>query len=156
MKVLVAVDGSTFSEAAIQEVARRPWPKGSELRVLTVTEWPVVVATEPWLVAPSYLEDLEKALGESSNAMIRDALLKLQAIEDKTLKVTSEIVRGLPKQVILDEAARWGADLIVLGSHGYGAWSRFLLGSVSLAVATHAKCSVEIVKRPERNEGEKK
>jgi nucleotide-binding universal stress UspA family protein len=54
--------------------------------------------------------------------------------------------------VILDEAERWGADLIVLGSHGYGAWQRFMLGSVSHAVATHAHCSVEIVWRKPRAE----
>jgi nucleotide-binding universal stress UspA family protein len=48
---------------------------------------------------------------------------------------------------ILDEVEKWGADLIVLGSHGYRGWRRFLLGSVSHAVATHARCSVEIVRR---------
>jgi len=48
--------------------------------------------------------------------------------------------------VILDEAESWGADLIVLGSHGYNAWKRFLLGSVSQAVVSHAKCSVEVVR----------
>jgi nucleotide-binding universal stress UspA family protein len=49
--------------------------------------------------------------------------------------------------VILDQAESWGADLIVLGSHGYSGWRRFLLGSVSHAVATHAHCSVEIVRQ---------
>jgi hypothetical protein len=48
--------------------------------------------------------------------------------------------------VILDEAERWGADLIVVGSHGYRAWERFLLGSVSQAVVSHAKCSVAVVR----------
>ena len=53
---------------------------------------------------------------------------------------------GAPRPVILDEAENWGADLIVMGSHGYGAWKRFLLGSVSQAVVSHAKCSVEVVR----------
>jgi nucleotide-binding universal stress UspA family protein len=48
--------------------------------------------------------------------------------------------------VILDEAESWGADLIVVGSHGYRAWERFLLGSVSQSVVSHAKCSVEVVR----------
>jgi nucleotide-binding universal stress UspA family protein len=47
----------------------------------------------------------------------------------------------------MDEAEKWGPDLIVLGSHGYSGWRRFLLGSVSHAVATHEHCSVEIVRQ---------
>lgn len=149
MKILLAIDGSTFSDAAINEVARRTWPAGSEVLVLTVTEPIVVSAVGTWDVVPTYFVDVEKALRDQAEAVIQGAALKLLAAEDKPLKVTTEIKQGSPKQVILDEAARWGADLIVLGSHGYGAWSRFLLGSVSQAVVTHAKCSVEVVKRPE-------
>lgn len=147
MKILLAIDGSAFSDAAIEEVMRRPWPSGSELKVLTVTEWPVAVAAEPWNLPSTYIEDVEKALGESSEAMIRDALLKLKTMEDQTLKVTSKIIQGTPKQAITVEAEQWGADLIMLGSHGYGAWGRLLLGSVSQTIAAHAKCSVEIVRR---------
>jgi nucleotide-binding universal stress UspA family protein len=76
--------------------------------------------------------------------------------EDKTLKVTTETLLGPPQQMILDEAENWGADLIVIGSHGYGFWDRLLLGSVSQAVASHAKCSVEIVKRPTAEKVERK
>jgi hypothetical protein len=47
----------------------------------------------------------------------------------------------------LDEAESWDADLIVLVSHGYKGWQRFLLGSVSHAIATHAHCSVKIVRQ---------
>jgi len=50
------------------------------------------------------------------------------------------------KPAITEEADRWQADLIVLGSHGYGAWHRFLLGWVSQVVVSHAKCSVEVVR----------
>ena len=52
-----------------------------------------------------------------------------------------------PKEAILDEASRWNADLIVVGSHGRGGIDRFLLGSVSEAVALHATCSVEIIRQ---------
>ena len=67
--------------------------------------------------------------------------------ECKTLKAAGEVVIGTAKGVILDEAEKWGADLIVLGSRGLGALDRFLLGSVSHAVTQHAKCSVEVVRR---------
>ena len=48
----------------------------------------------------------------------------------------------------MEEAEKWGADLIVMGSRGLGAWNRLLLGSVSDSVVHHAKSSVEIVRRP--------
>ena len=51
-----------------------------------------------------------------------------------------------PKEIILQEAAEWPADLIVLGSHGNSGLTRFLLGSTSEAVATHAPCSVEVIR----------
>jgi nucleotide-binding universal stress UspA family protein len=57
-----------------------------------------------------------------------------------------EIVKGHPKHAIVDEAETWDADLIVVGSHGYRGLTRLWLGSVSQAVASHAKCSVEIVR----------
>lgn len=56
--------------------------------------------------------------------------------------VTVQVLAGSPQSVILEEAERWKADLIVVGSHGYGTWHRLVLGSVSQAVVSHAKCSV--------------
>jgi nucleotide-binding universal stress UspA family protein len=61
--------------------------------------------------------------------------------------ITSKVLPGSPRSAILEEAERWKADLIVVGSHGYGAWQRLVLGSVSQAVVLHAKCSVEVVRR---------
>jgi nucleotide-binding universal stress UspA family protein len=54
---------------------------------------------------------------------------------------------GEPRAVILDTAKTWGANLIVLGSHGRRGMDRFLLGSVSEAVAIHAHCSVEVIRK---------
>lgn len=64
------------------------------------------------------------------------------------LVVTGILREGRPKDAILDEAEHWGAELIVVGSHGYGAIRRLFLGSVSLALAANAPCSVEIVRHP--------
>jgi nucleotide-binding universal stress UspA family protein len=63
------------------------------------------------------------------------------------LKVTHVLREGWPKEAIHDEAELWGADLIVVGSHGYGSIRRLFLGSVSFAIATNASCSVEIVRK---------
>jgi nucleotide-binding universal stress UspA family protein len=54
---------------------------------------------------------------------------------------------GEPRGVILDTAKTWGADLIVLGSHGRRGLDRLLLCSVSEAVAIHARCSVEVIRK---------
>jgi nucleotide-binding universal stress UspA family protein len=64
------------------------------------------------------------------------------------ISVTTTVLEGNPAEVILDEAERWGADLLVAGAHGDGPVKRRLLGSVSQAVALHAHCSVEIVRCP--------
>ena len=65
---------------------------------------------------------------------------------------TMAVPAATPKELILSEAAEWGADLIVVGSHGRRGINRFLLGSVSEAVALHANCSVEIIRRTGQRE----
>jgi nucleotide-binding universal stress UspA family protein len=156
MKILLAIDGSIYSDAAIEEIARRPWPPESEVKVISVAETPII-GIEPWgagLTVPAYFEELEKSAREAAQRIIESALVKLKTAEDKTLSVKSEIIQGSPSQVIVEEAERWGADLIVMGSRGLGVWNRLLLGSVSNGVVHHAKCSVEIVRqrRPETRE----
>jgi nucleotide-binding universal stress UspA family protein len=146
MKILLAVDGSTYSDAAIEEVLRRPWPPQSEVKVITAVQTPTIVGVEPWALPPDYFDQLEKSVHKAAKGVIDGALLKLKSIEDKTLTITSEIIEGGPGQVIVEAAERWPADLIVMGSRGLGAWNRLLLGSVSSAVVHHAKCSVEIVR----------
>ena len=149
MKILLPVDGSAYSDAAVEEVARRPWPPHSEVKAITAAEIPIVLGIEPWVVLPEYFENLEKAVREAAHGVIQSALAKLQAIEDKSLKISGEVIQGSPKQVIVEEAERWTADLVVIGSRGLGAWNRLLLGSVSNSVVHHANCSVEIVRKPQ-------
>lgn len=151
MKILLAVDGSPDSMAAVEEVAQRPWPPQSEVKVITASETPLMVGMEPWVPSQEYFDQVEKAIREAAKAVIDAALEKL-TVEDKTLKISSETIQGSPREAIVEEAERWGADLIVMGSRGLGAWSRLLLGSVSSAVVHHAKCSVEIVRRSQLNE----
>lgn len=148
MKILLAVDGSASSEEAIAEIVARPWPEQTEVRVITVFETPVMVGLEPWAAGPMYFDDLQKAVSSAANVVLENALTKLKASPDKKLKVTGEVIQGSPRQEIVEKAEQWGADLIVMGSRGLGAWNRLLLGSVSNAVVHHAKCSVEIVRRP--------
>ena len=150
MRVLVAVDGSEFSDAVISEVASRVWPADSEIRVITAFELPLAPNPEAWALPPDYFEQLDRAGREGAEAIKDAAVIKLAGSPDPSIKITGNILRGSPRSVILEEADRWSADLIVVGSHGYGAWQRFLLGSVSQAVVSHAKCSVEVVRSREQ------
>jgi nucleotide-binding universal stress UspA family protein len=146
MKLLLAVDGSSFSDAAVEEVGTRPWPPNSEVIVITAAELPMIVGLEPWAAAPIYFEEMEGAVRDSAKAALEKAVSKLKSMKT-ALAITSEVIQGPPREVIVDEAEKRGVDLIVMGSRGLGAWSRLLLGSVSNAVVHHAKCSVEVVRR---------
>ena len=154
MKVLLAVDGSPFGEEAAREVARRPWLAGSELKVISVVEPPYAPEMGPCGLPQTYFDEMEKLAAGKARAAIEGALTLLRAGEDKGLKVSFETLHGPSKQTIIEEAERWGADLIVVGSHGYGFWHRLLLGSVSQGLAAAAPCSVEVVKRQGRPEGD--
>jgi nucleotide-binding universal stress UspA family protein len=73
----------------------------------------------------------------------------VEVLAGSTLKVSSNvpIVRDRAFHAILDEAEKWKVDVIVLGSHGRSGLDRMVMGSVSEAVALHAKCSVEVIRR---------
>lgn len=145
MKILLAVDGSPYSDAAVEEVIKRPWPPQSEVKIITAFATPLVgLGQEPW--PADYFEEMRKSAWDSARTVVDNALGKLNEASAKTLKISHEIIGGSPSQVIVEAAERWGADLILMGSRGLGAWNRLLLGSVSDAVVHHAKCSVEVVR----------
>ena len=147
MKILLATDGSDYSKAAVNSVAERPWPEGSEVKIISAMEIPYAPTTETWVMPDSYYSELDRVARERSEAAVKDAIERIESGKASGLEIITKIINGSAGEVILDEAERWDADLIVLGSHGYSGWQRFLLGSVSHAVATHAHCSVEIVRQ---------
>lgn len=147
MKILLALDQSSHSNAALEMVIGRPWPPGSDFKVLTVVE-PFHPEYAGWQsnYVPLAVE-AQKAQFESASQLIvnaKQALTKAFGAEH----VSGEAVEGYIKDKILDVAKSWPADLIVVGSHGRRGFTKFLLGSVSEAIASHAPCSVEIVKMP--------
>lgn len=146
MRVLLAVDGSPYSDAAVDEVALRVWPTGTEVRVITAYELPLAAAPETWALPADYFETLDHAAREHAESVEHAVVARLATSLDPSIKVTGNVLPGSPRSIILEEADRWKADLIVVGSHGYGAWHRFLLGSVSQVIVSHAKCSVEVVR----------
>lgn len=98
--------------------------------------------------SPTVFDEVVKQKRTEAVQRLADAVNEFR-IHAPSLTATPVLAEGWPKDAILDEAERWGADLIVVGSHGRRGVRRFLLGSVSLAVAANARCSVEIVRVPE-------
>jgi nucleotide-binding universal stress UspA family protein len=145
MKILLAVDGSDCSNAAVNEVAHRPWSAGSEVRIICAVEPFMLPGPEAWTFPDDYCSHIEAAWQERAQSVLNRSAAQFQSGQSAALQVTTEVIKGYPKGAILNEAERWGADLLVVGSHGYRGLKRLWLGSVSQAVATHAKCSVEIV-----------
>jgi len=98
-----------------------------------------------------YFDKLDRMARDQAQTVIDSAKAKLTNTLDESISVTSDVLAGSPRAAILEEADRWKADLIVMGLHGYGVWQRFLLGSVSQAVVSHANCSVEVVHRKDES-----
>jgi nucleotide-binding universal stress UspA family protein len=144
MKILLAVDGSPFSEGAADSVARRPWPPGSEVKIVSVTEPFQPYLIEAYALPMNYWVEMEQSARRQAKQAVEMAAEKFN--ERQGVAISKEVLKGNPKSTIVDEAEKWGADLIIMGSHGYTGLRRMLLGSVSQAVASHAKCSVEIVR----------
>lgn len=147
-RILLATDGSTYSEAAARAISKRPWPHGTEVRVLSVVEvvMPAIVA----LVEPPFVHvDEAKKFREEALTRAQDAVADAAGILAPTGLVVTESISVLldgTKEVILKEAREWGADWIFVGSHGRRGAERLFAGSISESIAGQAECSVEVVR----------
>ena len=140
VRILIALDGSSGSEAAVRAVCSRMWPTESEVRLTTVIDRPLVPIVNRRV--PSVGD------GATQNAWVQKfvdaATKKLRAAE---LIVSSRIEEGDPKSLIIANAEEWGAECIFIGSScARSSFEKFLLGSVATAVVSRAHCSVEIVR----------
>jgi nucleotide-binding universal stress UspA family protein len=149
MRILLATDGSSCSEAALNELASRPWPPHTEVKIISVAHLQFPCLLPPILVKEAICDELLQVQQKLAAEHVGQAAALLRD-RAPNLHVTTEVFAGSPKKVIVEEAERWGADLIMVGSHGYGPAGRFMLGSVSHAVALHAPCSVEVARRRPR------
>lgn len=150
MKILLAVDGSKSSQEVVEQAARLPWPERSEIEILSVAEVPSPAMAGPLPMPGAYYVEWEKALEDQAASTVEQALSQFRAIADPAIAVRGRYVKGNTKEALLDEAAKWGADLIMIGTHGYNPFERMWLGSVSRAITSHASCSVEIVRPREK------
>jgi nucleotide-binding universal stress UspA family protein len=113
-----------------------------------VVEFPIIQTTP----SPAYSE-YSDTFFEAAYNDVHTRAERVVADARKTLNATGlnlcegeATPEGEPRTEILDKAKAWGADLIVLGSHGRQGWDRLLMGSVAESVALHAHCSVQVVR----------
>lgn len=143
VRIIVGVDGSEASEAAVREVGSRSWPKGSEVRLI-IADDPLEVPFVSDLIPP-----VPEGLSKEERARAKGVLAKCAALlRPAKFKISTQLREGDPKHELRKAAEEWGADCIFLGSTGFSnRFERFVLGSVSAAVAARAHCSVEVVRK---------
>ena len=144
--ILIGFDGLSGSMVAVEAVASRFWLENSEVRLLAVSD-PITPSLIGRFVPP--IADSVEEVNEGERERLQElAEPALQKLKDAGLCAALSIVAGNPKQVLVEEAARWHADAIFVGANAAGSrLERFLLGSVSAAVAARANCSVEVVRK---------
>lgn len=134
MKILLAVDGSQFSDAATQVLATQLRPQGSEVLIVHVIE------------GPTFLEN-DTALQERRRRAEKLMLHTTETLHAAGFQtIHTRVVEGEPRTGILEIASEWRPHCIVLGSHGRKGLEKLLLGSVAQSVAQRASCSVFIVR----------
>lgn len=139
MKILLGIDDSKFSGEVLQAVVTQFRTAHAEVRVLHVLQ---PVAPAPPQMATGYAPELESQKKPAQELVERIAT----QLRSAGFQVSTMVEVGDIREKIIDCAAEWKADLIVVGSHGRKGIQRFLLGSVAEFVARHANCSVEIVR----------
>ena len=139
MKILMGIDDSKVSGVVLQAIVTQFRTENTEVRVLHVLQ---PIAPAPPQMAPGYAPELEDQKKPARELVERIA----KELRSAGFKVDTAVEVGDIRETIIDSAAEWHADLIVVGSHGQRGIQRFLLGSVAEFVARHAKCSVEIVR----------
>jgi len=146
-KVLLATDGSQYSEKAISFTARLLNGTPCAVTLLTVIEDPVYPMpqdeiTPPIEAIPPY-EDLREAFLDRAEVILDRAEAPLR---EAGVAVERKVRFGHPAAEILGEIEESSCEMVVMGSHGHGALGEMLLGSVSYRISHHAACPVLIVR----------
>ena len=140
-KIVVGVDGSLSSRAALRWAVRHAVLTGGMVEAVMAWQVPMILRTSAW--APIYVDEVS-SLEEDARKTL-DAVISGEVEPADSQRVTARVVYGHPDQVLL-EAAADGADLLVVGSSGHGGLAQALLGSVSQYCVHNASCPVVIMR----------
>jgi nucleotide-binding universal stress UspA family protein len=145
MKILLATDGTKHSAAAVEMIANFNFKGNCELKIISIVDMAVPLAIDMYEgFVPSTVE-IENTAKENASKTLQETKSRLLQLSPD-LVISTEVLLGSPESRIVETAEEMGADLIVVGSHGYNRWERLLLGSVSDSVVHHAPCSVLVVR----------
>ena len=145
VRLVIGFDGSDDAHGAVEAIAARTWPPGSAAFLITAADDSIATT----FASPSHPLAQWTRPGDTSEESSMQRMLEAAAepLRAAGLEVETEVRAGDPRRVLIDEASRREADAIVVGARGLSAVERFLLGSVSQAIAARAACSVEIARR---------
>jgi nucleotide-binding universal stress UspA family protein len=146
MKILIAIDGPEYSEAAVEECCRAViHTANADVLVVSVCDDIFPLWADPSALDHCY-DDVEDSLREQVSDYLKETQNRVSAhFPEATFPLNTEILQGSPAHHIVEKAEEWGADVIVVGSHGHFPWGQ-PLGSVANAVVNHAPCSVLVVR----------
>jgi nucleotide-binding universal stress UspA family protein len=147
--VVIAVDESSAVPLIVDFVVNHNWSEDTQFRIIHAVA--PILMDHPMASYPLFLESVEKDVREYAEKLLERVKSDIQK-KIPAYKITTEVIAGPPAEVIIDEAKIVNANLIVLGSHGRSGFTRFFLGSVSGAVASHAPCNIMIVRVPKQQE----
>jgi nucleotide-binding universal stress UspA family protein len=142
--ILVAVDGSETSNLALKEAIKLAKDQHATLRLVHVVDVTLIYID---LGAP-YVLDYQKALQAAGQKVIDDcsAIVREAGIEFDTTSIVVDMIGQHIYDAVEEEAKRWPADLIVIGTHGRRGMRRFLLGSVAEGIARVASKPVLLIR----------
>jgi nucleotide-binding universal stress UspA family protein len=147
MRVLLAVDTSSCSEAAVREVLERFAPAETEVRVMHAVEWmKEMPLCFQYGQGPTAGHDVVESRNHSFERAEWLVCKVAGQLQSAGFRVSVSTPDADPRHGIIEEARTWRADIIIMGSHGRHGLDRLLLGSVAETVLRHAPCSVEIVR----------
>jgi universal stress protein A len=144
--ILVPVDFSDTSRAALRYAADLAKRFDSRLHLLHVVADPIA---QPWAFEAGVAEYVEGLAAHRENTVIALRTLATEEHLDP-LRATTKIADGAAHHEILEYARRQAIDLIVMGTHGHGAFAHLFLGSVAERVVRHALCPVLVVPKARR------
>lgn len=143
MRILIGVDDSPHSHAAVEYVRKMTWPKDSTIQVLSVVRPVVALYAEAYVPAAPYIGELNEDTVRFHQETAANAERELQGAG---LKTDAKILHGDPRIELVEAARAARADLLVVGSHGRTGVAKLMMGSVASHVVAHAPCSVLVVK----------